>query len=86
MAHLQVGRVGLLGVEPGVAEDHATAIENLNHRVEPRVVGVRGCPDSADDLAQAVDRQAQLAADDPAVIGDAGFRPLRRVAAVAHQV
>ena len=85
-AYFQVGRVALLGVEPGVAEDHTMALEGLDQRVEPSVVGVRGCPGPADDLPQVVDRKAQFASDNPTVVGDAGFRPLLRVAAVAHRV
>ena len=83
LAHLQVGWVALLGVEPGVAKDHGMALEGIDQRVEPCVVGVRGCPGPADDLAQVVDGKAQFPPtihrwlEMPGAAHCSGLRPLR---------
>lgn len=77
---LEVGRIAGAGMEPGVAQDQHPILEHLDQRLEQGIVHVGRRAQPTDDAPQVVDQQAQLVADDPAVVGEALAAHLARTA------
>lgn len=48
-AQLQVGWIAGFGMEAGIPQDHTVMPKEVNHGMKPGVVGIRRCPNPADD-------------------------------------
>ncbi len=68
--HLEVGRIALSGMKPGIAQDHHPVLEHFDQGLEQGIVDLGRRPQPADDAAPLVDQQTEFVAHDPAVVGD----------------
>jgi len=70
-ADLQIRRIALFAAEHGVGEHDHPLGEAGDERVKGAVVGVGGISAPGADQAPLIEDHAELAADDPVVVGDA---------------
>ena len=67
--HFQVGRIAGFGMKALVAEDDPLLLEASDHRMKDRIMDLGRIPIPIDSPAPLIDDNAELAPDDPAVIG-----------------
>lgn len=77
---LEVGRIACVGMESGVPQNQHSILKDLNQGLEQHIVHMGRRAQPTDNAPHVIDQQAQLIADDPAVVGEALAANLARTA------
>ena len=83
---LEVGRIPVVGIKPGVAQDQPPVLEPLDQWMKPGIVDVGWGRQPTDDPTPGVDQPAELEAHDPAVVRLAFATDLGRTSPFGDQV
>lgn len=86
LAHLQIGRITIFGMEAMIREDHRAIFAALDPRMKGTVMHICGVTIPVDHLADMLEQETQLAGNDPAPVGIALLANLLFRTAFTHRV
>ena len=83
-ADFEVGRIAFRRVKAAIRQQNRLVLENLDQRLEPRVVGFGRRPYPPHDLSEVIQSDAPFGAHNPAVVGEPRCTEESRIAPPAN--